>query len=244
MLGGEAPAAVLDRSVDPAQTGVVPGGGVGLGGGHDLVEVLAVDLLQHVQLVAALAPDELLVLGVQRGDGRVEERLALGEQLVDRDHVGHRVPPGDDGPPSCAGRALGAKRCRCSRLVVRSTRCRTTRPVPTAGAARLHRCPSSRRRPTCPSKGASTSCGRRSPTTATPCCTRLPGPGRPPSSRCGSSPSRGSTATASWCSSPGAWPPGPPPTGWRACSASSPAPPSATAPATSARWGPTPGSRS
>jgi hypothetical protein len=60
-----------------------------LGRGHDLVEALPVDLLEDVQGVGPLTPDERLVRLVPPGHGGVEEAPPLAEELLDRDGVGH-----------------------------------------------------------------------------------------------------------------------------------------------------------
>ena len=56
--------------------------------------LLAVDLLEHGDVVVTLAPDELLValVALRLGVG-VEERPALGLELLDGGLVGHVVHP-------------------------------------------------------------------------------------------------------------------------------------------------------
>ena len=82
VLGGQAPAAVLDRAVDPAEPGVEARRGVALRLGELRRRLRRVDLLEDVDPVGPLAPDEPLGGLVALRAGPVEEPAGLREELA------------------------------------------------------------------------------------------------------------------------------------------------------------------
>jgi hypothetical protein len=92
--GRELAAAVLLGAGDVAEAGVEALGPPRLGGGQLHLLLLAVNLLEHRDVVVALAPHELLLLRLARRRVGVEEGEALLAELVERGLVGHRWSPG------------------------------------------------------------------------------------------------------------------------------------------------------
>jgi hypothetical protein len=80
--GGQPTAAIGGGAGDVAEPGVVPLGPPRLGLGEPAPLDLGVDLLEHGDVVVALAPGELLPLGPPLGVG-VEEGDDLGAELVE-----------------------------------------------------------------------------------------------------------------------------------------------------------------
>ncbi|HEV8056393.1 MAG TPA: hypothetical protein VGP51_07895 [Nocardioidaceae bacterium] len=90
MGGGEIPPAELTRPRDPAQAGVVALRPPRRRRRQQLSFDGRVPLLEHCNLVGALAPFELSLCGFALGVG-VEECSDFGAEVVDVDGVGHRV---------------------------------------------------------------------------------------------------------------------------------------------------------